>query len=132
MSDKKHLLFVCVENSCRSQMAEALARMEGGDDVRVFSAGSEASGVVNPRAIEVMRELGYDLGRHASKRPEDLPVESYDVVVSMGCGDKCPAVPAATRIDWDIPDPKAMPLEEFRVVRDDLRRQVKALLDSIR
>lgn len=124
----RRYLFVCVENSCRSQMAEAFARMHGGDDVEAYSAGSRPSGVVSPRAIEAMAELGYDLGEHVSKSVEGVPETRFDAVVSMGCGDECPHVPAARHLEWDIPDPKAMPVEPFRDVRDRIGREVDALL----
>ena len=118
-------LFICVENSCRSQMAEAFARMAGAE---AYSAGSAASGIVNPRAIESMRVIGYDLSAHASKGVDALPEGAFDVVISMGCGDACPSVPAHRRIEWDIPDPKRMAPEEFARVRDRIRAEVAALL----
>jgi arsenate reductase (thioredoxin) len=122
------VLFVCIENSCRSQMAEAFARMHGGSQVEAYSAGSHPSGVVNPRAIESMREIGYDLSTHASKGLGAIPPGPYDVVVTMGCGDACPSVPATRREDWDLPDPKNMPVDEFRQVRYEIGRRVKELL----
>lgn len=125
------VLFVCVENSCRSQMAEGFARRLGGDRVEAFSAGSRPSGVVNPRAIELMSELGIALGSHASTAIEDIPEGPYDAVVTMGCGDACPWVPAARREDWEIPDPKDLPPDEFRRVRDDLGGRVRALLEDL-
>ena len=91
------VLFVCVENSNRSQMAEAFARIEGGERIEAYSAGSRPSGVVNPRAIESMHELGYDLKTHRSKGISDLPANEFDAVVTMGCGDSCPTVVAARR-----------------------------------
>src|SRR5581483_6744388 len=97
---------------------EAFARMEGGDRVEAHSAGSRPSGRVNPRAIEFMRELGYDLSVHPSKSLSEIPDVEYDVAVTMGCGDACPMVKARRREDWGIPDPKEMPPEEFRKVRD--------------
>ncbi len=126
------LLFVCVENSCRSQMAEAFARMDGGREVEAFSAGSAASGQVNPGAIRTMAELDYDLSTHRSKTPADLPEGGFDAVVSMGCGDACPTVPAARREGWDVPDPKAMDEAGFRAVRDGIRARVRTLLASLR
>ena len=128
----RRLLFVCVENSCRSQMAEAFARMDGGAGVEAHSAGSRASVVVNPGAVRTMADLGYDLASHCSKTPADLPEGPYDVVVSMGCGDACPTVPADRREDWDVPDPKAMDEAGFRAVRDEIRDRVRALLASLR
>ena len=118
------LLFVCVENSNRSQMAEAFARMHG---IEAYSAGSRPSGRVNPKAIESMRELDYDLSRHHSKSLQDLPDVRFDVAVTMGCGDECPNLNAARRENWKIPDPKEMPPEKFREVRDLIRAKVKEL-----
>ena len=118
-------LFICVENSCRSQMAEAFARMAG---VEAFSAGSKASGVVYAKAIESMSEIGYDLSIHKSETVDALPEGEFEVVVSMGCGDACPFVPAKRRIEWDIPDPKHMNPAQFARVRDRIRDEVNALL----
>lgn len=127
----KRLLFVCVENSNRSQMAEAFARMVGGDSVEAYSAGSRPSGIVNPKAIAAMAELGYDLSIHQSKSLNDLPDVDFDFVATMGCGDACPAVRAHHREDWSIPDPKHLPPTEFREVRDLIRRQVEGALAQI-
>ena len=125
----KRILFVCVENSNRSQMAEAFAHMHGGDGVEAHSAGSRPSGRVNPRAIEFMGELGYDLTRHESKALTDLPGGLFDVVVGMGCGDEgCPLVPARMREEWGIPDPKELPAERYREIRDLIETKVKELL----
>jgi len=127
----KRVLFVCVENSNRSQMAEAFARMRGAGRVEAYSAGSRPSGQVNPRAVEFMREVGYDLTQHHSKGLTDLPEGEFEVVVGMGCGDEgCPLVPARRREEWGIPDPKAMPPEEYRAVRDLIENKVKELLAS--
>jgi arsenate reductase len=112
-------------------MAEACARTHGGKDVEAFSAGSQPSGLVNPKAIEAMRELGYDLSRQRSKSIVDLPDIEFDFVATMGCGDACPFVRAKRREDWDIPDPKALPPEEFRAVRDLIGRKVKTLLETL-
>ena len=124
----KRILFVCVENSNRSQMAEAFARLHGGGQVEAYSAGSRPSGIVNPRAVEAMRELGYNLAVHQSKSLTEIPALEYHAAVTMGCGDACPLVRARLREDWQIPDPKHMPAEEFRAVRDLIERQVKELL----
>src|SRR5262245_22071761 len=103
----KRVLFVCVENSNRSQMAEAFARMHGAGRVEAYSAGSRPAGRVNPRAVEFMREVGYDLAGPHSKALADLPAGVFEVVVGMGCGDEgCPLVPARRREEWGIPDPK--------------------------
>jgi len=126
----KRLLFVCVENSCRSQIAEAFARIHGGDNVEAYSAGSHPSGVVNPKAIEFMREIGYDLTTHRSKSPDDLPDVEWDFVATMGCGDECPLIRAKHREDWEIPDPKNMPPDDFRTVRDQIESAVVGTLGS--
>ena len=122
------LLFVCIENSNRSQMAEAFARMHGGADVEAVSAGSRPSGRINPRAISAMADRGYDLTTHRSKSLQEIPAGEYDAVVTMGCGDACPWVPARRREDWAIPDPRDMNPTEFAAVRDDIERRVVALL----
>lgn len=129
---KKKVLFVCVENSNRSQMSQAFAAIIGGDNVEAYSAGSKPSGIVNPKAIAAMKELGYDLSLHDSKSLKE--VEQYapfDAVVTMGCGDACPWMPAKQFIDWEIPDPKHMEPEEFNKVRDYIAQQVKDLLASL-
>jgi protein-tyrosine-phosphatase len=130
-SGRKRLLFVCVENSCRSQIAEAFARLHGGGRVEAHSAGSRPSGKVNPKAVETMRELGYDLTKHGSKGLSDIPDLEYDVAITMGCGDECPLVRAGRREDWGIPDPKEMPPEKVREVRDLIERRVKGLLAEL-
>ncbi|MDR9388347.1 MAG: arsenate reductase ArsC [Balneolaceae bacterium] len=123
--------FVCIENSNRSQMAQAFAKISG-VAVDAYSAGSAPSGKINPRAIQAMAELDYDLSAHQSTSVDDLPTdEPLDAVVSMGCGDKCPWVPAKQRIDWDIPDPREMDQDEFRVVRDTIQEKVTALLREL-
>jgi len=128
---KKKLLFVCVENSNRSQMAEAFARMCGGDEVEAYSAGSRPSGAVNPRAVEAMRELGYDLSRHRSKSLDDIPQVQYDFVATMGCGDACPFVRAKQREAWQIPDPKNLPSAAFTKVRDLIEQKVRSVLAAM-
>lgn len=127
----KTVLFVCLENSCRSQIAEAFARIHGGDEVEAYSSGSRPSGVVNPKAIETMREVGYDLLTHTSKSLDEIPDVAYDFVATMGCGDECPFIRAAIREDWQIPDPKNMPPDEFREVRNGIERRVMAMLRSL-
>ena len=127
---KKRVLFVCVENSNRSQMAEAFARMRGGDAVEALSAGSRPSGKINPKAVRFMEELGYDLNAHVSKSLDDIDGE-FDAVVTMGCGDACPWVPAKRREDWALPDPRDMDDAGYRAVRDDIDARVQALLASL-
>ena len=131
MNAKQKILFVCVENSCRSQMAEGFARLHGGDRVEAHSAGSKPSGKINATAIEVMREKKVDLMEQHSKGLGDLPAGKWAAVVTMGCGDACPSLPAERRLDWALPDPKRMPLDEFRKVRDDIEARVKALVAVI-
>lgn len=127
-----HVLFVCVENSCRSQMAEGFARAFGKDAVSAWSAGSQPSGEVNARAIAFMQELGIDISGHTSKGLDDLPKVEWDYVVTMGCGDACPFLPARHRQDWDLPDPKSLDDQGFRAVRDRIAGQVQELLDESR
>lgn len=128
---KKSVLFVCVENRNRSQMAEAFARGLGGDRIAAFSAGSRPGEGVHPRAIELMREKGYDLSAHRSKSLDEIPDTTFDAVVTMGCGEACPWVAARRREDWSIPDPAGLAPDEFREVRDLIEARVKALLDSL-
>jgi protein-tyrosine-phosphatase len=127
----KNILFVCIENSCRSQMAEGWAGQLGRGRVNAFSAGSRPSGTVNEGAITVMKERGVDLSGHTSKGFDALPDLTWDYVITMGCGDECPFVPARARMDWDIPDPKDQPIEFFRTVRDEIERRVMHLLDHL-
>jgi len=127
-SRPKRLLFVCVENSNRSQMAEAFARIHGGDKVEAYSAGSRPSGKINPKAIEAMKEVGYDLSKHRSKSLSAIPDIEFDFVATMGCGDECPFARAKRREDWDISDPKELLPEEFRAVRDLIETKVKAVV----
>lgn len=129
---KKKLLFVCVENSNRSQMSEAFARILGGENVEAYSAGSKPSGIVNPKAIAAMKELNYDLSKHQSKSLQDVErFAPFDAVVTMGCGDACPWMPAKKFIDWEIPDPKHLPPEEFNKVRDEIKDKIKELLQTL-
>ena len=122
------VLFVCVENSTRSQMAEAFARMHAADLVEAASAGSRPSGVVNPRAVAAMRERGYDLSAHRSKSRAEAGEGPWDYVVTMGCGDACPWLLAAHREEWDLPDPHALGPREFDALRDEIERRVVDLL----
>ena len=128
----KRVLFVCVENSCRSQMAEGFMRKLGEDIVEAHSAGSRPSGVVNPKAVAAMKEANIDLSAHVSNSFDALPAGEWDAVVTMGCGDACPFISAKTRLDWDLPDPAKMPPDEFAAVRDEIRDRVEDLLQKLR
>jgi arsenate reductase len=127
---RKRVLFVCVENSNRSQMAEAFARMHGGEAVEAMSAGSRPSGRINPKAVRFMGELGVDLSAHTSKSLDDIDGE-FDAVVTMGCGDSCPWVPAKRREDWSLPDPRDLDDDGYRAVRDQIGARVRDLLASL-
>jgi arsenate reductase (thioredoxin) len=132
MSSKKNILFVCVENSNRSQMSQAFAKILGGENVEAYSSGSRPSGKINPKAITSMKELGYDLSSHRSKSLDEVKQYApFDAVVTMGCGDACPWMPAKQFIDWQIPDPKEMNEDDFRKVRDMIRDKVKELLITL-
>ncbi len=128
----KNILFVCIENSNRSQMAQAFARIYGGEKMETYSAGSKPSGKINPKAISSMNEVGYDLGKHSSKSLNDIPDITYDAVVTMGCGDACPWIAAQLREDWEIPDPRDMHEAEFREVRNLIEEKVKLLINRLR
>ncbi len=127
----QRILFVCVENSCRSQMAEGFARKAERPGVEVYSAGSRPSGQVNPRAVQFMAEVGVDLDVQRSKSLADVPTGEYAAVVTMGCGDACPSsIAALQRVDWDLPDPKHLDDDAFRRVRDEIGRRVDELLSG--
>ena len=130
---KKKILFVCIENSNRSQMSQAFAKMLGGENVEAFSAGSKPSGLVNPKAIAAMKELGYDLSNHDSKSLDEVKAFApFDAVVTMGCGDACPWMPAKKFFDWQIPDPKNMEPQQFKEVRYIIAGKVKELLKDLK
>lgn len=123
-----NILFVCIENSNRSQMAQAFANIYGQGNVNAYSAGSRPSGRVNPKAIKAMGELGYDLSVHQSKSLDDLPDVHFDYAITMGCGDACPLVRATHRLDWNIPDPRDMSEQDFNKVRDLIGEKVKEII----
>ena len=127
----KKVLFVCVENSCRSQMAEGFARNLGAGIIEAYSAGSRPSGKINPEAIRVMQELGIDISSQRSKGFDQLPVKEFDFVLTLGCQDACPFVPAKQHIDWNIEDPKNKDTDFFRKVRDDIADKVKELIKDV-
>ncbi len=114
-------------------MSQAFAKMLGGKNVQAYSAGSKPSGIVNPKAIAAMKELGYDLAKHESKSLEEVKqFAPFDAVVTMGCGDACPWMPAKRFIDWQIPDPKNMERVQFNEVRDMIAGKVKELLAGLK
>jgi protein-tyrosine-phosphatase len=132
MKMAKKVLFVCIENSNRSQMAQAFATIHGGHAVEAYSAGSKPSGIINPKAIAAMKELGYDLSQHSSKSLDEVKEHApFDAVVTMGCGDACPWMPAKNFIDWQIPDPKHMERDAFNEVRNGIEQKVKELLQTV-
>ena len=128
----KKVLFVCIENSCRSQIAEAFATIHGKDVIEPYSAGSRPSGIVNPKGIKSMKEIGCDMSTHRSKSLSDIPDIEYDYVITMGCGDECPFVKAKNREDWGIPDPKDMDENGFREVRDLIGEKVRELVIRVK
>jgi protein-tyrosine-phosphatase len=132
MSDRPlDVLFVCVHNAGRSQMAAALLAHRGGERVRVRSAGSEPAGEVHPAVVVVMRELGLELAGERPKRLEDGVVREADVVVTMGCGDACPVYPGKRYEDWELEDPAGKDLDTVRRIRDEIDARVRELLASL-
>lgn len=113
-------------------MAEAFAHIHGRNQIEAYSAGSSPSGKINPKAIASMNELGYDLTTHQSKSLDDIPDGPYDAVITMGCGDACPWIPAVISEDWEIPDPKQMNENDFNEVRDVIEDKVKDLLARLK
>lgn len=128
--EKLKIAFVCVGNSCRSQMAEAFAKKYGKDLFEVYSAGTHPTHEVNPTAIKVMREVGIDLDEHYPKLLKDIP-EELDVLITMGCNVVCPFVPNRYQEDWGLEDPVGKPIEDFRRTRDIIEENVKILVKNI-
>ncbi len=131
MTDMKAVLFVCMDNSNHSQIAEAFARIHGDHRLQVYSAGSVPSGKIHPRAIRTMTDKGYDLNGHRSKPLSELPDLHFDFVVSMGCGESCAHIPADRREDWLLPDPNELPQDGFNALRDDIEHRVFGLLNRL-
>ncbi len=125
------MLFLCVHNAGRSQMAAAWFARLAGDRARVSSRGSEPSHELNPVAVEAMREVGIDLSGRSPRRWTDDEIRAVDIVVTMGCGDACPLYPGVRYVDWPVEDPRGRPLSAVRRVRDDIERRVRALLDEL-
>ena len=124
-----NVLFVCIQNAGRSQIAQALFERAAAGRHQARSAGSRPAQHVHPEVVEVMREIGIDLERHTPHRLERADMEWADVVVTMGCGDECPYIPGRRYIDWEVEDPAGQPLDVVRGVRDEIRRRVADLLD---
>jgi protein-tyrosine-phosphatase len=125
------VLFVCVHNAGRSQMAAALVRLRSGGRVSVRSAGSTPAEEINPAVVAAMAELGVDLSRERPTRLDDAAVEAADVVVTMGCGDACPVYPGKLYEDWPVADPAGSPLDDVRAIRDEIDRRVQRLLAGL-
>ncbi len=125
------VLFLCVENSCRSQIAEAYAKSLLSELCDSYSSGSKPSGKVNPKAVASMGRAGYDMNTHTSKPLEQLPTKNFDIAITMGCGDFCPDIKAGHSEDWNIPDPKHMETQDFDQVRDQIRSKVQTLKDLL-
>jgi len=132
MKQKKvKIVFVCVENARRSQMAQGFAESLGQGKLEVYSAGSRPSSQIDPLVIEVMKEKGIDLSSRHPKGLDDLPPVGMDYLITMGCEETCPAVLAKKIIEWQIPDPKGKPIDEVRRIRDVLEAKVKMLLEEV-
>jgi arsenate reductase (thioredoxin) len=128
---QRSVLFLCVHNAGRSQMAAGWLRHLAGDRVHVYSGGSEPADSVNPAAVAVMAEVGIDIADQQPMRWTDELVHAADVVVTMGCGDTCPYVPGKRYEDWQLDDPAGLPIEEVRPIRDDIGRRVVQLIASL-
>ncbi len=125
---KPRILFVCIGNACRSQMAEGFARAKYGKRYEIWSAGSRPAGFVAPLSLTVMQEKSIDISKHTSKSTKQVPQGKYEAVVTMGCGDDaCPHLPALYRMDWQIEDPYGKPIEAFRAARDRIEKEVDEL-----
>jgi arsenate reductase (thioredoxin) len=132
LSDRvPEILYVCVKNAGRSQMAAALTQRLGGDRVRVRSAGSMPGERVHPVVVLAMREIGVDLASELPKVLTPDAVRAADVVITMGCGDACPVFPGKRYLDWKVTDPKDRPIEEVRAIRDEIRRRALGLLREL-
>ena len=119
----KKVLFVCVENSCRSQLAEAITNYLFAKGLKAFSAGSKPSGQVNPKAIASLKAIGIE-HKGKSKSVNEVKESDFDFVVGMGCGDECPNIPGSKRIEWNIPDPKTYGTKKFNETRDQIKKKI--------
>jgi arsenate reductase len=130
-ADTPEVLFVCVHNAGRSQMAAALLEQLAGEAVRVVSAGSEPADQLNPAVVEAMNEVGIDISAERPKKLEDGMVRESDVVITMGCGDACPIYPGKRYEDWELEDPAGKDVETVRRIRDEIRVRVESLIESL-
>ncbi len=132
MTEKRpEVLFLCVHNAGRSQMAAALMERYGGDRVVVHSAGSAPGETLNPAVVAAMVEVGIDISAERPKKLTDDMARGADVIVTMGCGDACPVYPGTRRLDWELTDPAGRPIEEVRAIRDDIDVRVRTLLAEL-
>ncbi len=122
------ILFLCIHNAGRSQMAAGFARELSGGRVTILSGGSEPAEHVNPVAVQVMQEVGIDIANHVPQKYDDALLGAVDVVVTMGCGDTCPYIPGKTYLDWPLDDPKGQPIDVVRRIRDEIKARVEQLL----
>lgn len=132
VSERPEVLFVCVHNAGRSQMAAALLAHHAAGRVTVRSAGTAPADTINPAVREAMAEIGLDLSREFPKPLTDEAVQASDVVITMGCGDECPFYPGKRYLDWELPDPAGRSVEDIRPIRDDIEARVRALLGELR
>ena len=131
MADVPEVLFMCTHNAGRSQMAAALLAQEGGDAVRVTSAGSEPASQVNPAVAAAMAEIGVDISREIPKPLVAGQAEAADIVISMGCGDACPVFPGQRYLVWELPDPAGLTVDQVRPIRDEIAARVQTLLAEL-
>jgi len=129
--DRPEILFVCVHNAGRSQMAAGLLQREAGDRIRVISAGSEPADQLNPAVVEAMEEVGIDISAERPKKLEDEMVRESDVVITMGCGDACPIYPGKRYEDWELEDPAGKDLDTVRGIRDEIANRIEALIADL-
>jgi arsenate reductase len=131
VNHRAHVLFLCVHNAGRSQMAAAFARQLGQNRIVIHSAGSAPGETLNPAVVSAMREVGIDISAESPKKLSDQMARDADVIVTMGCGDECPYYPGKRYDDWELTDPAGQPLEAVRLVRDDIKARVEALLGEL-
>jgi arsenate reductase (thioredoxin) len=131
VSDVPEVLFVCTHNAGRSQMAAALLNHQAAGRVRVTSAGSQPADQLNPAVVAAMKEVGLDISHEFPKRLTTDKVQAADVVITMGCGDSCPVFPGKRYLDWELPDPAGLTLDQVRPIRDEIERRVRGLLASL-